>query len=136
MAVKRVNGKEGRCFKLVNGQEVNIPIKGFDFEDSSALDDATTNVDGGFTNKTVGLRSAKGSITCLWDDLLQGQPCPTELQSGDEVRLHLYPSVGSGYWDIPAAIGSVPVKVTEGSTNGWTASFENQGAFAWVPGAR
>jgi len=113
--------------------EVNIPIKGFDFTPSVPADDATTNAEGGFTNATAGNMKGTGSVTCLWDKDLEGEACPTEVAAGQEVTLHLHPSDGGGYWNVPALITDVPVRVTENTTTGWTFNFVNRGAFMWVP---
>jgi hypothetical protein len=136
MAVTRSHGNKGTVqFVLSPAGAAPLPIKSWECTKTCAAADATTSEDAGYDNVTAGNKKMTGSAACLWDKSKDGDARPTELQEGDEVVLQLYPTAGTGYYNVPALITDVPVRVSNTESAAWSFSFVNMGAWAWVPEA-
>lgn len=125
----RVHGSKGRV-KYTSGG-TNLPITGWEGTKSVGVADAGVN--DGYTNAVSGNKSFRGTVNCMWDLSLETGAAPTQLEEGQSVELHLYPSDGGGYWTMQALITEMPIRSQGNAPVTWSFSFQNQGAYTWVP---
>jgi hypothetical protein len=110
-----------------------IPIKSFEYNETSPESDATTAPSNGWTDVTSGNLTANVSVQCLWDEQLAGAACPTQIKASDEVTLRLYPSDGGGYFSGLFKVGARVLSVRDTDTVSWSFTARNKGIVVWVP---